>query len=388
MSTFDFDKIIPRENTDSVKYDLRTDTFGRADVLPMWVADMDFETPGFIRKAVIKRAEHPVYGYSILSDDYFDAIIHWVKTRHQWEIKKDWISFSPGIVPAINFSVLTYTQKGDGVIVQPPVYFPFFDAINSNGRKQLDNQLLNRNGHYHIDFNDLEEKAKHAKLLLLSHPHNPTSRCWTEEELKTIGEICLRNQVIIVSDEIHNDLVLPGFKHHPMATLSDKIADITVTCIAPSKTFNMAGLATSSVIISNDYLRKRFRKTLEQLHIFRGNFFGYVASTAGYKHGGPWVDALMKYIQENFTYLGNFLQTSLPSIKLTQPEATFLAWLDFRGTGLSDKQIKTKLIHEAKLGFSHGPVFGKGGQGFQRMNLAAPRSMIEEACHRLKKSFA
>jgi len=387
MDSYNFDKIIPRENSDSVKYDARQEIFGRADVLPMWVADMDFETPSFIREAVMKRAEHPVYGYSIMSDEYFQAIIDWVKTRHQWDIKKEWISFTPGIVPAINFSVLTFTREGEGVIVQPPVYFPFFEAIKSNGRKQLDNKLVNHNGHYQIDFDDLEEKSKSAKLLLLSHPHNPTGRCWTKEELKTIGEICLRNNVIIISDEIHNDLILPGFKHHPMATLSEEIAEITVTCLAPSKTFNMAGLATSSVIIPNEDLRKRFRKTLKKLHIFRGNFFGYAASTAGYRHGAQWVDALMQYVWGNFDYLAGFLQNELPAVRLTHPEATYLAWLDFRETGLSDKQIKDKLIFEARLGLSHGPVFGAGGEGYQRMNLAAPQSVVREACRRLKTTF-
>ncbi len=387
MSQYNFDKIIQRENTDCVKYDGREAIFGRADVLPMWVADMDFEVPDFIQNAVVKRANHPVYGYSFMSDAYFQAIINWVKTRHQWGIRKEWISFSPGIVPAINFSVLSYTTENDGIIVQPPVYFPFFEAIGNNKRKQFNNLLINDKGHYKIDFNDLEEKAKKAKMILLSHPHNPTGRCWTKDELKTIGEICVRNRVIIVSDEIHNDLILPGFKHHPMATLSEEIADITITCLAPSKTFNIAGLSTSSVIIPNKELRKRFQKTLQQLHILKGNFFGAIASTAGYQQGGKWVDELMQYVQGNFTFLSEFLKKELPDIKLTHPEATYLAWLDFRETGLSDKQIKDKLILEAKLGFSHGPVFGQGGQGFQRMNLAAPRSIVEEACQRMKKVF-
>ena len=387
MHEYNFDQIIPRENTDSVKYDTREEVFGRADVLPMWVADMDFETPAFIREAVIKRARHPVYGYSVLSDAYFGAITDWVKRRHGWEIQKDWISFSPGIVPAINFAVLTYSRKGDGVIVQPPVYFPFFEAIKSNNRKQLNNNLINDRGHYRIDFNDLEEKAKSAHMLLLSHPHNPMGRSWTIDELKTIGEICLRHHVVIISDEIHNDLMLPGYKHHPLAALSEEIAAITVTCLAPSKTFNMAGLATSSVIIPNQELRNRFRKTLQRLHIFRGNFFGYTASTAGYRHGGPWVDALMQYIQGNFNLLSEFLKAELPKIKLTPPEATYLAWLDFRETGLTDKAIKDKLVFEAGLGLSPGSVFGPGGAGFQRMNLAAPRSIITDACKRLKQTF-
>ncbi len=387
MNDYNFDKITPRENSDSVKYDLRQEYFGNAEVQPMWVADMDFETPAFIREAIQERAKHPIYGYSVMSEDYFQSIICWVKTRHQWDIKKEWISYTPGILPAISFSIHSYTREGDGVIVQPPVYFPFFDAIKSNGRRQLNNRLTNQDGQYHIDFNDLEEKAKSARLLLMSHPHNPVGRCWTKEELTNIGEICLRNNVIIISDEIHNDLILPGFRHYPMAGLSEDIAAITVTCIAPSKTFNIGGLATSSIIIPNEDLRKRFQNTLHQLHVFRGNFFGYVASTAGYLHGARWVDALMKYVQGNFNYLDDFLRKELPEVRLTHPEATYLAWLDFRETGLSDKQIKDKLIFEAKLGFSHGPVFGEGGQGFQRMNLAVPRSVVKEACLRLKKTF-
>ncbi len=388
MNKYDFDQIIPRENTGSVKYDGRKQVFGREDVLPLWVADMDFATPDFIRQAVIRRAHHPIYGYTLLSDAYFDAIIRWVKTRHRWDIQKDWISFSPGIVPAINFAVLSYTQPGDGVIVQPPVYFPFFEAIQSNGRRQLNNPLRYVNGKYQIDFNDLEDKAKSARMLLLSHPHNPVGRSWTRRELETIGEICLRHRVVIVSDEIHNDLMLPGNRHIPLATVSEEMAQNSVTCIAPSKTFNMAGLATSSVIIPNTDLRKAFRKTLDRLHIFRGNFFGYEASTAGYRHGAAWVDALMDYVKGNFDLLSDFLQNELPALRLTPAEATYLAWIDFRDTGLSDAQIKDKLIHDAGLGFNHGPIFGEGGQGFQRMNLAAPRSIIQEACRRLQKTFS
>ncbi len=387
MKKYNFDKIISRENTDSVKYDFREEYFGKADVLPMWVADMDFETPDFIVDAIRKRAAHPIYGYSIMSKTYHDSIVNWQKTRHKWQIEKDWISFTPGIVPAINFAILSFTEKGEGVIVQPPVYFPFFEAIKANGRIQIENSLHIDSQHYQIDFGDLEKKAKDAKMLLLSNPHNPTGRCFTRAELQTIGDICVRNNVIIISDEIHNDLILPGNEHIPMASVSDKIADITVTCIAPSKTFNIAGLATSSVIISNKALREKFQKTLHQLHIFRGNLFGYVASTAGYQHGALWVDQLMQYIQQNFDFLSEFLLSELPHLKLTHAEGTYLAWIDFRETGLSDKTIKDKLIFEAGLGFSHGPIFGNGGQGFQRVNLATPLSVVEEACHRLKKVF-
>jgi len=387
MKKYNFDKIIPRENTDSVKYDLRKDYFGKADVLPMWVADMDFATPDFIVKAVQERATHPIFGYSLIAEAYYESIINWVASRHGWNIQKEWINFSPGIVPAVNFAILSYSEKGEGVIVQPPVYFPFFEAIKSNGRLQIENPMILKEQYYHIDFNDLEEKAKKARILLLSNPHNPTGRCFTRKELQNIADICLRNEVIIISDEIHNDLILPGNKHIPMASLSGEIANITITCIAPSKTFNMAGLATSSVIISNKKLREEFQKTLNRFHIHGGNFFGYTASTAGYQQGATWVDQLMAYVQNNFDYLDNFLQSELPHLKLTKAEGTYLAWINFGETGLSDKAIKDKLIFETGLGFNHGPIFGTGGQGFQRMNLAAPLSIVKEACHRLKQTF-
>lgn len=387
MKKYDFDHPVPRENTGSVKYDFRQGYFNRADVLPMWVADMDFETPDFIVEAVKKRAEHPVYGYTIRDDEYHQSIIDWVKTRHRWDIEKEWISFSPGVVPAVNFAILAYSNPGEGVMVQPPVYFPFFEAIQTNQRQLIENRLCLNNGRYEIDFQDLEKKAKNAKILLLSNPHNPTGRCFTRDELQKIGEICLRNHLTIVSDEIHNDLILPGNRHIPMAGISPEIADITITCIAPSKTFNMAGLSTSSVIISNKQLREAFQFILKRFHMIGGNLFGYAASTAGYRHGAPWVDQLMQYVQHNFDYLDDFLRSELPHIKLIRAEGTYLAWIDFRETGLNDQQIKDKLIFDAGLGLSHGPIFGAGGEGFQRMNLAAPLSTVKEACMRLKNTF-
>lgn len=384
---YDFDVVIPREQTDCVKYDLRKETFGKEDVVPMWVADMDFETPDFITKAVSERAKHPIYGYTIMSEAYFDSVINWVKIRHSWEIKKEWISFTPGVVPGFNFAIQAFTQKGDGIIIQTPVYFPFADSIKQNGRKLIENQLVYKDGKYIIDFNDLEEKAKQAKMILLSSPHNPVGRCWSREELKTLADICVRNGVIIVSDEIHNDLVLPGYHHIPTATLSDEIANMTVTCIAPSKTFNIAGLATSSIIIQNKELREKFTEFSNQIHISRGNLFGYVASVAAYKHGAPWVDQLMKYIKGNFDYLSSFLKLETQQVRAVELEATYLAWIDFQKTGFSDKEIEQKLIFEAGLGLSPGSIFGTSGQGFQRMNLATPRKTVELACENLKKVF-
>ena len=384
---FDFDKVVDRVGTANVKWDLREKIFRNADVLPMWVADMDFETPDCIVKAVQERAAHHIYGYTFFEDKYFESFINWVKRRHQWEIEKDWIVFSPGIVTAANAAVLAYSEKGDGVIVQPPVYFPFFDSISRNGRKQLNNQLIYLDQTYQIDFEDLSNKAKEAKLILLSSPHNPVSRCWTKEEMLRLGEICLENEVIIISDEIHADLILPGFKHIPLASLSDELAEVTVTCMAPSKTFNVAGFFTSQIIIKNVKLRNRFKKVMESLHLIHGNIFGMVASEAGYAHGDKWLDEMMTYVQGNFDLVQNFFEKELPVLQLSKAEATYLAWIDFSKTGLSNKKIKDKLVNDAGLGLSPGSIFGAGGSGFMRMNLGTPQKNVIEALEKLKATF-
>ncbi len=384
---FDFDKLINRENTDSVKYDMRKEYFGETDLLPMWVADMDFPVSEEISKVIIQRAMHPVYGYSFRNEAYYNAIVNWLNKRHQWKIKADWIRFSPGIVTAVNMAIQTFSKPGDGVIVQPPVYFPFFNAIKNNGRRMIENELINNNGHYEIDFNLLEKQAKEAKILLLSSPHNPVSRCWTKEELTAMGEICLKNQVLIVSDEIHNDLILPGFHHTPIAALSSDLLANTVTFIAPSKTFNLAGFFTSSVIISNDRLRSAFDKTLKALHLIHGNLFGTIASTAGYQHAAPWLDALMVYIKGNFDYFMQFIDEKLPMLKMSPPEATYLAWVDFRETGYTDDALNELLIKKAKVGFSRGSTFGTGGEGFMRINMGTQRARVVEMSERLLKVF-
>jgi cystathionine beta-lyase len=383
---YNFDKVVDRRNTDNVKYDYRKEYFGNAEVLPMWVADMDFETPEFIREAILKRAEHPIYGYSVRGEGYFNSIINWQKRRLNWEIEKDWIMFSPGVVPAFNFAVHAFTKPGDKILVQPPVYFPFFSAINNNHRVQVENQLVLKDGRYQIDFDDLRRKARDAKMLFLCSPHNPVGRCWKKEELLEIANICLENEVILLSDEIHGDLILPGFKHIPTASLSKEIADITVTCIAPSKTFNIAGLDTSSVIISNQNLREKYQDFLKRIHINSGNLFGAIACEAGYTHGDQWLEELMQYIQKNYLKLKGALD-KFETLELMPLEATYLAWIDFRKTKMTDEFIKETLIHKANLGFSSGPVFGAGGEGFQRINLAAPSSLIDQAILKLNEHF-
>jgi cystathionine beta-lyase len=384
---YNFDKIVDRLNTDNVKYDLREAYFGKSDVLPMWVADMDFETPDFIQEAIRKRAWHPIYGYSFRPEAYLTSIVKWVERRHHWKLEKDWILFSPGIVPALNMATLTYTKPGDGILVQPPVYFPFFSAVNNHNRKLIENQLVYQDGKYNIDFNDFEKKAKDAKMFFLSNPHNPVGRLWTKDELQKMGKICVENDVIIIADEIHCDLVLPGYKYIPMASLSKEISAKTVTCIAPSKTFNLAGMATSSLVIEDEGLRKQFAQTIDHVHVGSGNLFGNVASIAAYTHGDQWLDELLNYIDNNFKLLGNFIEREIPDLQLIKAEATYLAWIDFSKTGLTDEEIKQKLLNEAQLGLSPGPVFGRGGEGFQRMNLATPKVNVLSALDRLKSVF-
>ncbi len=302
-------------------------------------------------------------------------------------MEKDWVLFSPGIVPALNMATLTYTKPGDGILVQPPVYFPFFSAVNNHNRKLIENQLIYNDGKYTINFDDFEKKAKGAKMFFLSNPHNPVGRLWTKEELKLMGDICVENDVIIIADEIHCDLVLPGFKYVPMAALSKEISGKTITCIAPSKTFNIAGMSTSSLVIENEILRKQFAQTIDHVHVGSGNLFGNEASIAAYTHGDHWLDELLKYIESNFTLLDDFIESEVPKLQLIKAEATYLAWIDFSGTGLTDEEIKQKLLNEAKLGLSPGAIFGSGGEGFQRMNLATPKINVMKALDQLKSVF-
>lgn len=382
---FDFDQIIPRENTNCVKFDLRKAYFGREDVIPMWVADMDFAVPPFVQEAVRKRAEHPVYGYSIIPESYQNAIIDWQLRRYGWEVKKDWLLFSPGVVTGLNVIVQALTEPGDKIIVQPPVYFPFFSSVENNGRKLVLNQLVEKDGIYFIDFDDLESKMKDgAKMLILCNPHNPVSRCWTRAELEWIGAKCIEHGVLIVSDEIHCDLVFEPHQHIPMATLSDEIANNSITCIAPSKTFNLAGLYSSSIIIQNDSLRRRFRLAEEKVHL-SANLFGIVAAEAAYRQGDEWLRQLMEYLRENVSLVKGYLEAEMPEITFSPAEATYMLWLDFRKLGIPAPELKKRLIEKAGLGFVEGPVFGPGGEGFQRLNVGCPRSTLEKALGRFHK---
>jgi len=382
-----FDKIIERENTNCVKYDLRKQIFGTTDLIPMWVADMDFETPDVIIEAIKKRLEHPVLGYSFRPESFYTSIIDWMKIRHQWNVKKEWISFSPGVVPALNMIVLGLTEADDKIIVQPPVYFPFFTAIENHGRKLINNPLIIKNSRICIDFIDLEAKiSEGAKMLFLCNPHNPGGSVWKRDELLKIADLCLKNNVIVVSDEIHSDLIFSPNKHIPFASLSKEISDITITCMAPSKTFNIAGLSTSFLVISNHELMKKYNKTLDNVHVGQGNIFGTIALEAAYNQGSQWLEELLSYLRINIDFVENFLKNNIPEIKMLKPEATYMIWLDCRNLKMNDKTLRNFLIKEAKIGLNDGPVFGIGGEGFQRMNIACPQSVIEKALIRLKKA--
>jgi cystathionine beta-lyase len=386
---WNFDEPAPREGTNCIKYDRREETFGVKDVLPMWVADMDFNTPDFIVEAIRKRLDHEIYGYSFRPAEFFLSVIEWIKCRHNWAIEKEWISFCPGIVPALNFCTLAFTQAGDKIIVQPPVYFPFFSAAESHGRKLIHNILIESEGKWAMDYNSLiagiDDKTK---MIIISNPHNPVGRVWTPEELNNLADICLKNNILIISDEIHCDLVLPGFTHTPIASLSEKIADNTITLIAPSKTFNLAGLSTSSVIIPNPVLRKSFNRIVENLHVGNGNIFGTAASIAAYTHGHKWLDALLDYIDHNIEFVKDYCRKMIPEIIPVHPEATYMIWLDCRKFDMTGKELQDFFVKKAGVGMNEGSTFGLGGEGFMRMNLGTTHQTVMKAMEQIEKAVA
>ncbi len=385
---YNFDEIIDRSGTDSFKYDSCKRVFGTTDILPMWVADMDFRTPDFIVKAMKKRLEHEIYGYTLKSDSLYQSVIDWMKRRHGWEIEKEWIVFTPGIVPAVNMCIQAYSNPGDKVILQSPVYYPFFWAVDLNKRIQMNNQLVRVGDRYEMDFDHLERSIDaDTKMMLLCSPHNPAGRVWTRGELKKLADICTARNIIMISDEIHSDLIFEGYKHIPYAMLGDDIANNTVTCMAPSKTFNIAGLSTSVLIIQNPELRKKFNDVVETLHIAGGNIFGFVALEAAYTHGDEWLTQALKYIEGNVDLLETFVKERIPKLKVIRPEGTYLGWIDFRGLGMDDTTLRKFMIEKVKVGLNHGPTFGSGGEGYQRINLGSPRIFVDEALNRMERAI-
>lgn len=385
---YNFDQIIDRRNTASVKYDNVTNVFGKNDILPMWVADMDFQCAPEIIEASRKCCDKGVFGYTYRTEEAKQAFIDWVARRHDWQVNPEWISSSPGIVTALSIGVRTYTEKNDKVMIFTPVYPPFYTVVKDNDRELVCSSLKMENAHYRINWEDFERKLKDGiKLLILSNSHNPVGRVWTKDELTRIGNLCLQHGVTILSDEIHSDLALFGHKHTVMASLSPEIANITITLMAPSKTFNIAGMMNSVIVISNPELRQRFNREILSLHLDLGNLFGHVTFEAAYREGEAWLDEMLRYLEQNIRLVDQFLHEQLPSIKMLPPEGSFLLWLDFRDTGLTHEQVNHLLINEAKLGLNNGMDFGLEGKGFYRMNIGCPASVVKDALLRLKKTF-
>ena len=389
MSKYNFDEIIPREGTNCIKYDARRQIFKSAGVLPLWVADTDFRTPDFITDAIKKRTEHEIFGYTFKPDSYYNSIIYWMQRRHNWAVKKEWISSSPGVVAGLTLAVEAFSNPGDGVVVQPPVYFPFFSCVKGTGRKMVQNPLKIENGRYTFDFHDLKSKiTKETRLLMLCNPQNPGGMVWKAEELEELSSICIDNNIIIISDEIHSDLIYKGNRHIPVSMVSEETAQNSVVLMAPSKTFNVAGLATSVVIIPDRKKFELYEKALNLGHLGMGNIFGSVALEAAYTYGDEWLEELLEYLWNNFLYLENFFKNNLPKVKVMKPEATYLIWLDFREYGMDDSELTKFIVRKAKVGLNNGARFGIEGDGWMRLNIGCPRSILTEGLERLVNAFS
>ncbi|WP_292992733.1 MalY/PatB family protein [Nitrosomonas sp.] len=384
-SGFDFDQEINREGTHSVKYDGRQNMFGKSDVIPVWVADMDFAAPPAVTRALTERATHPIYGYTLFPDSLYEALISWMQRRHGWAIQRDWIILCPGVVPSINAAVMAFTQPGESVIIQPPVYFPFFSAVTQTGRKLIQNPLHLENGRYTIDFDHLEQCAKEAKLLLLCSPHNPVGRVWHPAELERLLEIAEKNDLIIFSDEIHADLIYPGNQHHTLAAFPENAAKI-ITAVAPSKTFNIPGLNLSALIILDQSIRNTVTQVFNTLHISASNPFSIAAFEAAYREGEAWLAELLIYLRDTRDCVETFLAEHLPEIKVIKAEGTYLLWLDCREWNRTDTQLKHFFIHEAGVGMSPGILFGAEGSGFMRLNIGAPRRTVLRVLEKIKQA--
>ncbi|MDP1593400.1 MAG: PatB family C-S lyase [Gallionella sp.] len=386
--SIDFDRQILRNGTSSVKHDGRAAYFGTADVLPLWVADMDFAAPEAVQRALAGRAAHPVYGYTLYPDSMYDALILWLKKRHGWEVQRQWIIMAPGVVPSLFASVMAFAGPGEGVIVQPPVYFPFFSAVTTNQRRLILNPLRLEAGRYRIDFAHLEQcAADGARLLLLCSPHNPVGRVWDKSELEEILRIARRYDLTILSDEIHADLVYPGQQHTVLATLAGN-ADKLITAIAPSKTFNIPGLGLSCLIAPDPAQRDALQKVLASLHTGNHNPFSITAFEAAYRDGEVWLDSLLIYLRDNRDYVHDYLIRHLPAIRPIETEGTYLLWLDCREMGMSDAQLRAFFVQQARVGMNPGTAFGEGGGGFMRLNIATPRPVLADALERIRQAFS
>lgn len=381
---YKFDEIIDRRNTGAIKYERCKALYGSDEVLPLWVADMDFRTPDFIFEAIRERCEHPILGYTMPPKEFYPSLINWVNDHHQWQILRQWIGFLPGIVPGLSFAVQSLTLPGDEIIVQPPVYYPFFHVVKNNKRVLINNPLKNINGKYEMDFDDLESKiTSKTKLFILCNPHNPGGRVWNEKTLARLADICTKHNIIVVSDEIHADMVLAGHKHIPFATVSESAAQISLTFMAPSKTFNMPGLISSSYIIPNEELRNRFVDFLEASELTGGNIFAYAATVAAYEKGEEWRKQMLQYVQGNIEYVVDFMKNNIPQIKPMIPEASFLIWLNCEELGMDTDELFDFFAKKAGLGLNKGTTFGQGGEYHLRLNVACSREILKKAMEQL-----
>lgn len=383
----DFNKIIDRSNSKAVKLELKRVLFKTEDVIPLWVADMDFAVADEIQQALKDRIEHPIFGYTHQGSEFFDAIVNWQQKRHNWEVSARSISVVSGVIPALALSIQAFTNIGDKIMIQPPVYPPFFELVEKSGRELVRNSLLNNNGEYSIDFDDMEKSfADGVKLIILNNPHNPVGKVWTRIELEKLVELCVKYDVKILSDEIHSDLITSDKPHIPVASISKEASNITITCMAPTKTFNIAGLAVAYTIITDNKLRKAYRKELNLLHLSLGNTFGTEALIAGYSYGEEWLNSALTYIKSNISYVSGYLKMNIPQVTMAKNEGTYLLWLDFRGLNLSQQELKKFLIEKAKIGLNQGSEFGEEGSGFARLNTATPRVILEKAMEQLKNA--
>ena len=386
---YNFDEIIERKDTDSLKYDFAARRGKPEGLLSLWVADMDFRAPQCVIDALTEKSAHGIFGYSESREDYVEVLQSWFSRRFNWQIQPEWLVKTPGVVFAICAAIRALTQKGDAVLIQQPVYYPFTESITVNHRTLVVNELNFDGSGYTVDYEDFEQIIVHhnVKLFILCNPHNPVGRVWTRKELVRMGDICVKHGVTVISDEIHADFVYPGHKHTIFASLKPEFEDITITCTAPTKTFNLAGLQISNIFVSNRTIRSRIRQEINRCGYSQLNVMGLVACKAAYTKGEDWLEALKDYLAENLKLLRSFLEANIPQIKLIEPQGTYLVWLDCTSLGLSDKALDEFIIHRAKLWLDAGTMFGQGGSGFQRINIACPRSLLQQALEQLARGL-
>lgn len=386
---YDFDTVTDRKNTNAIKYDLAKKRGKPEDAVSLWVADMDFPTAPCIQKAVAEKAAHGIWGYSRPDNRYYDALKKWYKERHNFEVQNEWVVNTPGVCFALSTAVKAFTNEGESVLIQKPVYYPFFNIINSLQRKVVNSSLILKNNHYEIDFDDFERKIvqENVKMFILCSPHNPGGRVWTKQELQKISEICLAHNVLVVSDEIHSDITFGSNVHTVYGSLSEQALKNSIICTAPSKSFNLAGLQFSNIFIADEKLRKAFSEELDKTGYDEPSVFGIVAATAAYSEGADWFDSVKSYIWENILFAKNYIEENASQIKVLVPEGTYLLWVDFSKTGLSDSEINDRVLNKAKVWLDSGSMFGKEGEKFQRINCATPRIILEDALKRICSQF-